>query len=47
MGNALVGHLEGISSLEAPPKSENEDAIADFPCFSGEICGNIGFKTQK
>jgi hypothetical protein len=47
MGDALVGHLEGISSPDASPKSENKDTIADFPCFSGEICGNVGFKTQK
>jgi hypothetical protein len=44
---ALVGHLEGISSLDASPKSENEDTITNFPRFPGEICGNVGFKTQK
>ncbi len=45
--DALVGHLEGISSRDASPKSENEDTIANFLCFSGEIRGNVGFKTQK
>jgi hypothetical protein len=43
----LVGHLEGISSQNASPNSENVNAIADFLRFPGEICGNVGFKTQK
>jgi hypothetical protein len=29
-GDALVGCLEGISSPDASPKSENEDAIAEL-----------------
>jgi hypothetical protein len=45
--NVLVGHLEGISSLDVSPKSENEDTIADFLRFSGEIRGNVAFKTEK
>jgi hypothetical protein len=35
--NALVGHLEGISSLDASPRSEDEDTIANFLRFPGEI----------
>jgi hypothetical protein len=46
-GNALVGHLEGISNLHACPNSENEDTVADLRRFPGEICRNVGFKTQK
>jgi hypothetical protein len=45
--NVLVGHLEGLSSLDVSPKSENDDTIADFPRFPGEVHGNVGFTTQK
>jgi hypothetical protein len=45
--NVLVGHLEGLSSLDVSPKSENDDTIPDFPRFPGEIRGNVGFTTQK
>jgi hypothetical protein len=32
-GNALVGHSKRNSSLDACPKSEKEDTIADLPRF--------------
>jgi hypothetical protein len=43
--NALIDHLEGISSQGASPNSENENTIADFLRVPGDIRGNVGFQT--
>jgi hypothetical protein len=43
----LVGYLEGISTLRACPDDEDEDAIADFLRFPGEICADVGFLSSR
>jgi hypothetical protein len=46
--NALFGHLEGISSLDAcPTNCENEDVIANMLCVPGEIRGTVGVSKPR